>query len=36
VAAEIVFETNPAEMWEAAIRRLGVDPAALHASSGIH
>ena len=33
---EIVFDTNPAEMWEAAIRRLGVDPAALHASSGIH
>ena len=36
VASDIVFDTNPAEMWEAAIRRLGVDPAALHASSGIH
>jgi len=36
VATEIVFDTNPAQMWEAAIRRLGVDPAALHASSGIH
>ena len=36
VATEIIFETKPAEMWEAAIRRLGVDPAALHASSGVH
>ncbi len=36
VAAEIVFDTKPAEMWESAIRRLGVDPAALHASSGVH
>jgi putative transcriptional regulator len=36
VSPEIVFETKPAEMWAAAIRRLGVDPAALHASSGVH
>ncbi|MCX6551673.1 MAG: YqgE/AlgH family protein [Acidobacteria bacterium] len=36
VAPEIVFDTKPAEMWEAAIRRLGVNPAALHASTGIH
>ena len=36
VARDIVFETNSAEMWEAAIRRLGVDPSALHASTGIH
>ena len=36
VATDIVFDTKPAEMWESAIRRLGVDPAALHASSGIH
>jgi putative transcriptional regulator len=36
VAREIVFDTNAAEMWEASIRRLGVDPAALHASTGIH
>jgi putative transcriptional regulator len=36
VARDIVFETSPAEMWEAAIRRLGVDPSALHASTGIH
>jgi putative transcriptional regulator len=36
VARDIVFETAPGDMWEAAIRRLGVDPAALHVSSGIH
>ena len=36
IATDIVFETKAAEMWAAAIRRLGVDPAALHASSGIH
>jgi len=36
VAREIVFDTTPAEMWEAAIRRLGVDPSALHGSTGIH
>ncbi|HOQ61437.1 MAG TPA: YqgE/AlgH family protein [Vicinamibacterales bacterium] len=36
VPTELVFDTKPAEMWEAAIRRLGVDPAALQASSGIH
>jgi putative transcriptional regulator len=36
VSTDIVFETEPAIMWEAAIRRLGVDPAALQTSSGIH
>ena len=36
VTREIVFGTKAAEMWEAAIRRLGVDPAALQASSGVH
>jgi len=36
VSRDIVFETKPADMWEAAIRRLGVDPAALQTSSGIH
>ena len=36
VTRDIVFDTRPADMWEAAIRRLGVDPAALQASSGIH
>ena len=36
VSLDIVFGTKPAEMWEAAIRRLGVDPTALQTSSGIH
>jgi putative transcriptional regulator len=36
VPVNIVFETRPAEMWEASIRRLGVDPASLHTSTGIH
>jgi putative transcriptional regulator len=36
VARDIIFETNPADMWEAAIRKLGVDPAALQTSTGVH
>jgi putative transcriptional regulator len=36
VSPDIVFDTKPADMWETAIRRLGVDPAALHTSSGVH
>ncbi len=36
VTLDIVFDTPPAEMWESAIRKLGVDPAALQVSSGIH
>ena len=33
---ELIFATPPQEMWEAAIRRLGADPSALHASRGVH
>jgi len=36
ISPDLVFDTKPADAWEAAIRRLGVDPSALHASSGIH
>jgi putative transcriptional regulator len=36
VPTEIVFDTKAGDMWEAAIRRLGVDPRVLHASSGVH
>lgn len=36
VDPSIVFETAPDRMWEAAIRGLGVDPAALQTSSGVH
>jgi putative transcriptional regulator len=33
---DLVFNTPPDRMWEAAIRRLGADPAALHTSRGVH
>ena len=33
---ELIFATPPQEMWEAAIRRLGADPSALHTSRGVH
>jgi putative transcriptional regulator len=36
VALDIIFDTNPALMWEAAIRRLGADPSALQMSHGVH
>lgn len=32
----LIFGVPPDQMWEAAIRRLGTDPAALQASSGVH
>jgi putative transcriptional regulator len=32
----IVFDTDPEEMWEKAIRRLGADPAMLQMSHGVH
>src|SRR5687768_4708175 len=31
----LIFGVPPDQMWEAAIRRLGADPAALQASSGV-
>jgi putative transcriptional regulator len=36
VDAELIFATAPDQMWEAAIRRLGADPASLQMSRGIH
>jgi putative transcriptional regulator len=33
---ELIFHTPPEKMWEAAIRRLGADPASLHTSRGVH
>jgi putative transcriptional regulator len=36
VDAEFVFTTPPAQLWEAAIRRLGVDPAQLQQGHGVH
>ena len=36
VDRDLIFNTTPARMWEAAIRRLGADPAALQVSRGVH
>jgi putative transcriptional regulator len=36
VDRELIFTTPPDRMWEAAIRRLGADPATLQASRGVH
>ncbi len=36
VELDLVFETEAALMWEAAIRRLGADPSLLQGSSGVH
>ena len=36
VDADLIFKTPPDRMWEAAIRRLGADPAALQMSRGVH
>jgi putative transcriptional regulator len=36
VDSDLVFCTPPERMWEASIRRLGVDPNALHGSRGVH
>mgnify|MGYP003347964566 CR=1 FL=1 len=36
VDASLVLDTPAEAMWERAIRRLGVDPAALHMSRGVH
>jgi putative transcriptional regulator len=36
VDAGLIFDTPADSMWEAAIRRLGADPAALQMSRGVH
>jgi len=36
VDLDLVFDTEAEAMWEAAIRRLGVDPNALQMSPGVH
>jgi len=36
VDATLIFGVPPDQMWEAAIRRLGADPAALQTSRGVH
>ena len=36
VSRELIFGTDPARMWEQAIRSLGIDPYALQMAGGIH
>jgi putative transcriptional regulator len=36
VDRDLIFNTPPDRMWEAAIRRLGADPSALSTSRGVH
>jgi putative transcriptional regulator len=36
VDRDLIFQTPSDQLWEAAIRRLGADPAALHMSRGVH
>jgi putative transcriptional regulator len=36
VDVDLVFDVEPALMWETAIRRLGADPSALQTSHGVH
>jgi putative transcriptional regulator len=36
VDVDLVFDIDPAIMWETAIRRLGADPSMLQSSPGIH
>lgn len=36
IEADLIFDTEASRMWEAAIRRLGADPALLQMSHGVH
>jgi putative transcriptional regulator len=36
VQLDLIFDVEPAVMWETAIRRLGADPSALTTSPGVH
>lgn len=36
VDLDLIFDTPAGEMWEAAIRRLGADPALLQMGHGVH
>jgi putative transcriptional regulator len=36
VDLDLVFDIDPSQMWETAIRRLGADPSALQTSHGVH
>ena len=36
VQLDLIFDVPASQMWETAIRRLGVDPSMLQMGSGIH
>lgn len=36
VQPDLIFDVDPALMWETAIRRLGADPSTLQMSHGVH
>jgi putative transcriptional regulator len=36
IALDLIFDVDPAAMWDTAIRRLGADPSSLQSSHGIH
>src|SRR6187397_935339 len=36
VDPSLIFDVPPEQMWEAALRRLGSDPASFQTSSGVH
>ena len=36
IDGDLLFDTPPEQLWTAAIRRLGADPAALQMSRGVH
>lgn len=36
MATDVVFDLEPDDMWRTVVRRLGVDPATLVATRGIH
>ena len=36
VQLDLIFDIDPAAMWDTAIRRLGADPSALQTSHGVH
>jgi putative transcriptional regulator len=36
ISTDLIFDTDPERMWDAAIRRLGADPHALQSGGGVH
>jgi putative transcriptional regulator len=36
IQLDLIFDIDPAAMWDTAIRRLGADPSSLQSSHGVH